>query len=270
MPTQLSCPLLAVKLDPDRSLRRVLMEPREMLSRYQNIAISIQMASSVLEALQAIQVAYDVDFATYHLTLTVADAVDTPYVRTTYPDRWVSHYLLSGYVKVDPVLREGLVRQMPFDWRDLEASENAVNFLLEAREYGLGANGYSIPVVDKKRRALFSLNSKKPSAGWRKIVDQFRGEWLELAFLIHRKAIFELHGEYDPVPNLGKREIECLYWTALGNNSKDIAAILRLSEHTTQSYLTSARNKLGAATIASAASLAIQLRLINPYSNTHK
>lgn len=236
-------------------------------NEFQNLILEIQNAPTVDRALRILQAAYDVDFSTYHLALTVADVVDTPYVRTTYRDDWVARYLLRGFVKVDPIVREGLIRQMPFDWRDVEVPQAAHEFLLDAQEHGVGANGYSIPVVDKKRRALFSLNSRKPDNEWSELVETCRHEWLELAFLLHRKAVFELHGEHDPIPQLGPREKECLNWSALGKRNDEIAEILGLSIHTTQRYLMSARHKLGATSTTSATALAIQLRLINPYGN---
>lgn len=48
---------------------------------------------------------------------------------------------------------------------------------------------------------------------------------------------------------LSPRELECLHWAALGKDYKDIAMILEISEHTTRSYLKSARVKLGCAMI---------------------
>ena len=99
-------------------------------------------------------------------------------------------------------------------------------------------------------------------------MDRYREEWRELTLLIHHKAIFELHGEHDPVPQLSAREIECLRWTALGKDSIDIAVILKLSEHTTRSYIKSARHKLGGGSIAFTVARAMQLRLINPFGNT--
>ncbi|OOO27778.1 LuxR family transcriptional regulator [Agrobacterium salinitolerans] len=235
---------------------------------FQVVALEIQDAPSVDHALRIFEAAYGIDFSTYHLALTVADVVDTPYVRTTYRDAWVARYLLRGYVKVDPIVREGLERQLPFEWREVEVSQAAHAFLLDAQEHGVGANGYSIPIVDKKRRALFSLNSRKPDSEWSKQVEMCRLEWLDLAFLIHRKAVFELHGEHDPIPQLAPREKECLHWSALGKTNDEIAEILGLSMHTTNRYLMSARHKLGAASTTSATALAIQLRLINPYGNT--
>ena len=235
---------------------------------FQDLFLEIQNAPSVMYALHILEAGYEIEFSTYHLALTIADVVDTPYVRTTYHDAWVARYLLRGYVKVDPIVREGLIRQMAFDWREVEVPQAAHEFLLDAQEHGVGANGYSIPIVDKKRRALFSLNSRKPADEWSKLVRMHCHEWLELAFLIHRKAVFELHGEHDPVPQLGPREKECLHWSALGKTNDEIAEILGLSMHTTQRYLMSARHKLGAASTTSATALAIQLRLINPYGNT--
>jgi len=244
------------------------MERLRIRDGFQDVALEIQNARSVDDALRIFQFAYSIDFSTYHLALTVADVVDTPYVRTTYPDAWVARYLLRRYVKVDPVLREGLVRQMPFDWREVEVPQAAHEFLLDAQDHGVGTNGYSIPIIDKKRRALFSLNSRKSASEWGNLVETYSHEWLDLAFLIHRKAVFELHGEHDPIPQLGRREKECLHWSALGMTNDEIAEILGLSMHTTHRYLMSARHKLGAASTTSATALAIQLRLINPYGNT--
>jgi DNA-binding CsgD family transcriptional regulator len=240
----------------------------ETSERFQKTFLAIQSSSTVAHALQLLQDSYPVDFVTYHLALTIADVVDTPYVRTTYPDSWVSRYLLNGYVTVDPIVREGFLRQLPFDWCELEISDVALAFLSDAKEHGIGANGYSIPIVDKSRRALLSVNSNKPAPRWDTIVADCRNEWTELGFLIHQKAIVELYGEHDPIPVLAAREIECLYWAALGKDSKDTAQILCLSDHTTRSYLRSARFKLGCATTSAATALATQLRLINPYGNT--
>jgi DNA-binding CsgD family transcriptional regulator len=236
-------------------------------NNFQDLIDEIQQTPSVDGALRILEAVYGIDYSTYHLAQTVAGVVDTPYVRTTYRDTWVARYLLRGYVNVDPIIREGFIRQMPFDWREVEVPHAAHEFLLDAQEHGVGANGYSIPIVDKKRRALFSLNSRKPTREWSNLVKKSHYEWLDLAFLIHRKAVFELHGEHDPIPQLGPREKECLHWSALGKTNDEIAEILGLSMHTTQRYLMSARHKLGAASTTSATALAIQLRLINPYGN---
>ena len=232
------------------------------------ISDSIKDSIDVSAALLRLQAAYPVAFVTYHMSQTHADIVDAPSVRTTYSDAWVSRYLLCGYVKIDPIVREGFRRQLPFDWREVEVDETARDFLADAIRHGVGTSGYSIPIVDRSRRALFSLNSHSSDLTWDTIVSTNRSEWMELAHLIHRKAVIEVHGNVDPVPALSPRELQCLHWSALGNDAKGISRILGLSTHTAQAYLKSARFKLGCLTTTAATARAIQLRLINPYGNT--
>lgn len=235
---------------------------------FQTAFSEINAARDVESALHAINGIYRIDFSTYHLAHTIADVVDIPFVKTTYPGSWVLRYFLRGYAKVDPILRSGILRQMPFDWREVEIPAAALEFMADADQHGIAPNGFSIPIIDKKRRALLSLNSQEAADEWDATVKQFRSEWTELAFLIHHKAIFELYGEHDPVPQLSSREIECLHWTALGKDSIDIAVLLQLSEHTTRAYIKSARHKLGGGSITFTIARAMQLRLINPFGNT--
>lgn len=238
-------------------------------ARLHRVYNEIESAQNVDTALRLFQAAYRIDFATYHLSQTTTDVVDTPFVRTTYGDAWVSRYLLRGYIKLDPIIEQGFQRQLPFDWRDVEVPESAKEFLEDARRHGVGMSGFSIPIAEKSRKALLSLSSHASSTGWTEIVNMVRSEWVELAFLIHRKATFERYGDCDPTPALSPREAQCLHWSALGNDAKGISLILGLSEHTTRSYLKSARFKLGCLTVTAATARALHLRLINPYSNTH-
>lgn len=236
--------------------------------RLQLVYSEIDAFDDVASALSAFQKAYRIDHVTYHLSQTAVALVDAPFVRTTYGEAWVARYLLQGYVSVDPIVAEGFLRQLPFDWREVDAPDTARDFLLDANQHGIGKNGFSIPVVDKSRRALLSINSSVSEDEWDDIVADAHKEWRELALLIHRKSIFEVFGRHDPAPLLSPRERECLHWLALGNDHKGIALILSLSEHTTRSYLKSARYKLGCLTSAAVTARAVQLRLINPYGNT--
>ncbi|TJW41883.1 MAG: LuxR family transcriptional regulator, partial [Mesorhizobium sp.] len=66
----------------------------------------VRNAGDTANAVEAVRKAFDVH-VTYHLAQTAAGNVDAPFVRTTYPAAWVARYLLAGYVKVDPIAREG-------------------------------------------------------------------------------------------------------------------------------------------------------------------
>jgi DNA-binding CsgD family transcriptional regulator len=61
---------------------------------------------------------------------------------------------------------------------------------------------------------------------------------------------------------LSRREIECLTWAAAGKNSEEIAAILDLSAHTVNFYLSSAARKLGSVNRMHSIARALRMRLI--------
>ncbi len=221
-------------------------------------------ANSVYDALLYLQEIYDVGFITYHLAATVISELDAPFVQTTYGPEWIARYFLKRYVQIDPVLEQGFLRQLPFDWREFEITPETAEFFDDARQHGVGEHGYSIPITDKAgRRAIFSINATGSNRNWDRFVAANRTEWIEVAYRVHLKAIHEIHDGKDPVPGLSARERECLYWVACGKDHKDIALILGISEHTARSYLKSARTKLGCATISSAAIQAMKFRLIS-------
>lgn len=61
---------------------------------------------------------------------------------------------------------------------------------------------------------------------------------------------------------LSKREIECLYWTAAGKTSAEIATILDLSEHTINNYLVAVCQKLNSVNRTHAVAKAMREGLI--------
>lgn len=234
---------------------------------HENALNLIDLSCSVGESLSILRSAFWGTHFTYHLSQTVADSFDAPFVRTTYPDAWVSRYLLQSYIYVDPIVREGLTRLLPFDWRDMAVNSQVERFFADARSHGIGGNGYTVPIIDKAhRRALLSVNSALGEEDWERFLTANRDPWILTSQVIHRKAINEIYGDVDPVPLLSPREIECLHWTALGKDNKDIATILTLSEHTVRDYLKSAKLKLGCATLAAATTRATHLKIINPWT----
>ena len=235
-------------------------------SAYVRLFNTIKAAKDVAEALTVLRDDFcEVAHITYHHAQTLSGqiAVDAPFVRTTYPDKWIARYLLKGYVTIDPIVREGLSRQLPFNWSEVELRPESIVLFTDFQAHGLGADGYSKPIIDKAgRRALLSLNSKPDTANWSTYVGTHQQEWAELAYVVHRKAIVELYGEKDPVPQIGPREIQTLYWIGQGKEAKDIGVILGISEHTVRSYMRSVRFKLDCANLSQAVAKAMMLRLI--------
>lgn len=226
---------------------------------------AVSRASTVEEAVFEVRDIYELDHATYQFSRIAGGLLDAPYVQSTYPADWLTRYLLKGYIRVDPVVIEGFQRMLPFDWRELTLTEQAMGLFTDFQAHGLGGQGYSVPLIDKvARRALFSIASRMADPDWDDFVMREGPGIAEIAYKIHRLAIKEIHGEVDPVPDLTRRELECLLWAAQGKDQKSIGTILGISEHTVRNYLDVARLKLDCATTTQAVAKAIQLRLINP------
>jgi LuxR family transcriptional regulator, quorum-sensing system regulator CinR len=203
-----------------------------------------------------------VDHLVYHSSKLGASPSVEPYIRLTYPAAWIKQYLQMNYVDLDPVLREGFHRTLPFDWSELQITTEAEGaFLMDALANGVGPFGMSIPVRSKSgHRALFSISFARSEEEWRAFKQARLEILIEIANRIHRRVISEVFGEDHP--HLSEREVECLRLTAVGKDAVDIATILGLSAHTVRDYLKSARFKLDCVTSAQAVSKAVKLGLM--------
>jgi LuxR family transcriptional regulator, quorum-sensing system regulator CinR len=170
----------------------------------------------------------NVDHLVYHSSKLGASPSVDPYVRLTYPAAWIKRYLQMGYVDIDPVLREGFLRTLPFDWSDLKIQSPAeMSFLADALAHGVGPRGLSIPVQSKHgHRALFSVSFSRSEDEWQHFRRTALPILIDIAHRIHRRVISEVFGE--DRPHLTNRELECLRWIARGKDTSEIAIILNI------------------------------------------
>ena len=228
-------------------------------------------AFSIIESVPEMEVVVEklrdlllVDHVVYHSSKRGASPSVDPYIRLTYPASWIKRYLQMGYVDIDPVVREGFRRTLPFNWNELTI-QNATeaSFLADALSHGVGPYGFSIPVVSKRgHRALFSISSSQPEPEWKDYVAINQATLVQIANRLHSRVIVEVFGE--DRPHLTTRELECLRWTALGKAAGEIAVILDISPLTVRDYLKSIRYKLDCVTSAQAVSKAVKLGLLIP------
>jgi DNA-binding CsgD family transcriptional regulator len=203
-----------------------------------------------------------VDHIVYHTSKLGASPSADPYIRLTYPASWIKRYLQMGYADVDPVVREGFTRMLPFNWNEL-AIESAAQaaFFSDAVAHGVGPYGFSVPVRSKHgHRALFSVSFSKSEQEWADFLAANKPALIEIANRIHRRVVSTIFGE--DRPHLTARELECLRWIGLGKDTTEIAAILNISPYTAREYLKSARYKLDCVTSAQAVSKAVKLGLL--------
>lgn len=226
-------------------------------------------AFSIIETTPEVEVVIDklrtllnVDHVVYHTSKLGGSPSADPYIRLTYPASWIKRYLQMGYADVDPVLREGFLRTLPFDWSELTI-QNApeASFLADALAHGVGPRGLSIPVLSKHgHRGLFTVSSSRSEEEWKTFLETAQSTLIQIANRLHRRVVVELFGEDQP--HLTMRELECLRWIALGKAAGEIAVILNISPHTARDYLKSVHYKLDCVTSAQAVSKAVKLGLL--------
>lgn len=201
---------------------------------------------------------------TYHGARLGAKAFDDPFIRSTYQAEWIKRYLTRRYMVIDPIIREGFSRTLPFRWDEIQIrNEIEAAFFGDAAQYDVGINGFTCPIRDKdNRRAIVSVSTMMAGPAWSYYCRQNIQVFLELAHAIHQVAVRE-QGFVVKHPPLAPRELEVLRWTTRGKTASEIAIILQLRPHTVAAYMRSARYKLNAATIAQAVSKAISTGLIS-------
>lgn len=218
------------------------------------------------DALQDIIVAFRDHFRIDHLAYQWLSADGQQFAVGTYPPGWMRHYLEQDYLRLDPVVLGCFQRFHPVDWKRLDWSGKAVRaFAAEAREHGLGSQGYSVPLRGPNGQfALFSANHDCGDETWRSFTRTHCRELILIAHDFNRKAL-----EFDPerakagkTLSLSPREVDALTLLALGYGRAQVAETLSISEHTLRAYIESARFKLGAINTVHAVARALSRGLI--------
>lgn len=230
---------------------------------YDDVLGKLLASNAVSDAVFIIRDGLKLGHVTYHLAFNVGAPLDNPYVRTTYPPDWVSHYLLNNYVATDPVVIHGVTAKLPFFWDEVPPTSAAEAIFADAQKFGVASMGFSVPHVDGKgRKSLFSVTADPEAEDWRRDIEDKAEVLSLLAHDIHIKALSEFYASESEVPQLAPRELECLRWCADGKTYAEIAIILGLSEHTVRSYLKSVRLRLDCVSLAQAVSKASKLKII--------
>lgn len=219
-------------------------------------------ANSTADAIMELRKLADVDHTTLHILNNVSADLDNPFVRTTYPDTWVSHYLLNNLAAIDPVLQRARASDEPFFWSELKLDAEQIVAMSAFADHGLGSVGYSLVHRDAHgRRSVFSLGRKSPE-GWEAHIGKLSDILPQIHMDLHMKAVAEAVSDASGIPQLAPREYECLRFTSQGKTYSEIAIILNLSEHTVRSYLKLARVKLNCVSLAQAVAKAVRYKMI--------
>ncbi len=229
---------------------------------------------SILESLEradtlaGLQVVTE-DLCTYlkiaHVAYHWVDSAGDQYGCGTYSVAWQERYIDQNYLRIDPVVIGCYQRFHPVDWKQLDWSSKAARaFQMEAIEFGIGNQGYSIPIRGPNGQfALFTINHSCDDDIWAGFTERHRRELILIAYYLNEKALqLEPNRTPEVSQSLSPREVDAMTLLAIGYNRAQVADRLSISEHTLRVYIESARFKLGALNTTHAVARALSRGLI--------
>jgi DNA-binding CsgD family transcriptional regulator len=185
-------------------------------------------------------------------------------LRTTYSQAWLERYATERYLRVDPVVQEGLQHFEPFDWRACRREPSSVaRFFGESMEFGVGSQGLTVPLRGiHGEGCLFSVNAEYRDREWQLFLRTYRRDFIELAVAFHA-CVLRL-GKIAQAPvALTSAELEALRWAAAGKTDWETAEIVGIKMSTVRDRLRRAYGKLGAVSKAQAVAKARSLFLFS-------
>jgi DNA-binding CsgD family transcriptional regulator len=237
----------------------------EPSQKYSIVFEEIARVGNVRAAIDIMSNCYNISYITYYMPRVPGFQVISPFFKTNYPAEWVDHYIQNCLMLVDPVVKHGITRTLPFIWHEMISPEEAVEISAAMAAFGLTPTGFTVPIVDLKgRRALVSFHYNDSEASWIKHLPDVRADLENFASDLHRKAITEMFaiGKQFFRQTFSPREIECLSWAAKGKTDSEIGDIIGISKHTVREYTKSMRGKLDCLTIAQAVYLAERMGIL--------
>jgi len=234
-----------------------------MRKEYETVIEIVQAAEDVGGLQRATEILRD-GLAIRHVVYHWVNSRGERFGAGTYSQAWVDRYVERDYLRMDPVIIGGLQRFDPMDWKELDWSSRAARaFLQEAVQYGVGNQGYTIPIRGPSGQfALFTTSDCCDDETWAEFIRENQHGLILTAHEFNRKAL-QFEAEFDmPVPALSPRELAAITYIARGMNRAQAAAEMEISEHTLRVYIETARHKLGALNTTHAVARALSRGLI--------
>ena len=182
----------------------------------------------------------------------------------TYPMHWISHYIKQGFAQYDPLLSIDYRRVSFIDWCDLWQTEREIDFFTAANDHGIGKNGVQIVChLGKRVYGALSLVFDQQFVNWQNFRNQ-NMQQMRLQCERVGKSQQQLYAGTTPKPyHLTAREMECLYWVAVGNTDEQIATLMGIGRWTVVGHIKSAKYKLDSPNRAAAVAKALSCGLLD-------
>lgn len=185
----------------------------------------------------------------------------------SYSPEWIQRYFEAGYDAIDPVMRSAGLQFAPVDWGKLDWTDApSRKFFGEAYEFGVGNQGYTVPVRGPNGQfAVFAVTKSCGDEEWARLITEFGKDFMLLAHYTHQQALRLAGAEAKQAARpLSLRERDAMRLLADGRSRAQAADQLGISENTLRVYIDSARHKLGGLNVPHAIALAAYRGVISP------
>ena len=230
----------------------------------ENLIEGLQRAADIAE-LQSATESFRDHFGISHMVYHWVNCVGERFGAGTYSSEWVDRYLEKDYLRMDPVIFGCFQRFTPVDWKELDwTTKPARDFLKEAIDYGVGNQGYTIPIRGPNGQfALFTANHDCNDQTWARFIADNGRDLMIIAHEFNKKALeFEEGNSAIQTAVLSPRELSAMTYLARGFSRAQAADELSISEHTLRVYIEAARHKLGALNTTHAVARALSAGII--------
>ena len=203
-------------------------------------------------------------YAVNHVVYHWVNSAGERYVAGTYSEEWVDRYIEKDYVRIDPVVTGCFQRFDPVNWKQLDWSKKlARDFMQEAIKYGVGTQGYTVPIRGPNGQfAIFTVNHSVSDDEWANFIEAHKSDLILIAHAFNERALVFEDVNAMGKPSLSPRELSAMTLLAKGLSRAQASDSMTISEHTLRVYIEAARHKLGAINTTHAVARALALGLI--------
>jgi DNA-binding CsgD family transcriptional regulator len=185
------------------------------------------------------------------------------YVFQNYPAAWIAHYSDARYHLIDPVFRAVERGRTSFDWTAPEFFDDLAwrqrRVLAEAKEFGLRYGRTHALAYTPNFKASGSFVTETPD------IDPEAYAAAKLVnIIVHQRAAQLCAAVTGPIPELRRRERQCLELCASGLNDEEAACALGVSVATVRRHIERARTRMGVSSRMQAVIRAISSGQIRP------
>jgi DNA-binding CsgD family transcriptional regulator len=185
----------------------------------------------------------------------------------SFGDRWSHLYTLSGFDRVDPILRRGAAESGAFRWRDAfdgSGSQDSAGFLDAASDFGLVQGvAFACGSHTSPERTVLSLASgDERNSGRTMAIVAGLGPHLHEAYARLRARAPTGPARSNEIV-LSAREREILCWTQDGKTYWEIGQIVGISQRTVKYHFERIKAKLDVVSASHAVAKAMRLGLLD-------